>query len=881
MNAYLASRQTKDKSECTHTRIGNPEHNVYGGCYHIPDLSTFYPVYVNHVFTEGHDEHLTEKQLECGPLGIDLDFRYDEAKRMYTHDHILDFIDILLEELHKLFNIHENFPIYVFEKDRINVLPTMIKDGIHFIVGINLDHTSKAMLRNRILKKMTIWKDLHLINDWDSVIDENVFKGLTAWQLYGSKKPGHEAYKLTTTYTCEHVQESYEIHSSGDRFPVEKEFYKLSIRNIQNETPTLKDEYKQEYEQSKTRKRLRVVNDAPLGECSTPNAVTKELERLFNSLNVSEYMIQEAHLYAMCLPEKYYNDYDKWIRVGWALKNTDVRLFPSWIKFSSQSSKFNYADIPSLKQKWDSWSYTNEMLTLRSIMFWARVENPEEYDKIKEKSVDMALEEAIRDTCTEFDIATILYHLYKDSYVCVDIKSTRWFQYNNQKWEETDSGTELRKQITSIKGLFGIFAKKLYQVGQLVQALSATPEDERYKPLEKKKNKIHGIMVNMLKKNASKIMIDCSHIFYVKDFLELLDSKNHLMCFTNGVVDFSTNTFRNGIPEDYLYKCTKIPYLPFEEANPVIVQEVTTFMEQLFPDEELRNYMWDHAASVLIGKNSNQTFNIYIGGGRNGKSKFVELMTSILGDYKATVPLTLITCKRTSVGSVSPEVANLKGIRYAVMQESSVHDKINEGPMKELTGGDAIQCRALYKAPITFIPQFKLVMATNNLPDMDGKDEGTWRRIRACEFKSYFTETPTASKYQYQVDKNLDEKFDSWKPVFMSMLVKRAFITKGNVTDCKMVMVSSEKYRKDQDYLSCFIKDCIVLNASSFILSRDVVSRFEEWWKLLYGKNNLPKGKELMDYMNRVYSNSPSVTKKGTVWFGLQFVQEDEPVDLI
>lgn len=153
MNAYLASRQTKDKSDCTHTRIGNPEYNVYGGCYHISDLASFYQVYVNHVFVEGNDEHLTEKQLECGPLGIDLDFRYDEAKRMYTPDHIVDFIDILLEELHKLFTIQENFPIYVFEKDNINVLPTMIKDGIHFIVGINLDNTAKAMLRNRILKK--------------------------------------------------------------------------------------------------------------------------------------------------------------------------------------------------------------------------------------------------------------------------------------------------------------------------------------------------------------------------------------------------------------------------------------------------------------------------------------------------------------------------------------------------------------------------------------------------------------------------------------------------------------------------------------------------------------------------------------------------------
>jgi hypothetical protein len=82
-----------------------------------------------------------------------------------------------------------------------------------------------------------------------------------------------------------------------------------------------------------------------------------------------------------------------------------------------------------------------------------------------------------------------------------------------------------------------------------------------------------------------------------------------------------------------------------------------------------------------------------------------------------------VTGKRGNIGSVSPEIANLKGVRYAVMQESSVSDEINEGPMKELTGGDAIQSRALYKAPTTFIPQFKLAMATNNLPAIKGKDE--------------------------------------------------------------------------------------------------------------------------------------------------------------
>ena len=458
-------------------------------------------------------------------------------------------------------------------------------------------------------------------------------------------------------------------------------------------------------------------------------------------------------------------------------------------------------------------------------------------------------------------------------YVCVDLKSSRWFQYINHKWDETDSGTELRKQITNMKGLYGIFSKKLHQVGQAMNSIP--PDDERYAPIKKKHTKIGGIMVNMLKKQGEKIMREASHIFYVKNFLNLLDSKNDLLCFTNGIVDFSTNVFRDGLPEDYTNKCTMIPYIPLAELNASIIEEVTTFMEQLFPDKELRDYMWDHAASVLIGRNSNQTFNIYIGCGRNGKSKFVELMSAVLGEYKATVPVSLITSQRVKVGSASPEIAMLGGIRYAVMQESSVTDEINEGPLKELTGGDMIQCRALYQKPISYIPQFKLAMPTNNLPGIKGKDDGTWRRIRSCEFKSKFTENPDPSnKYEFKVDKNLDTKFDSWKPVFISMLVQRAFITKGNVVDCKMVLVNSEKYRKDQDYLSSFTSDCIHVHPTGILREAEIYDKFSDWWKLFYGKN-IPKGKDLFDYLNKQFGTHPTVSKKGTVWYGLKVVREE------
>ena len=48
-------------------------------------------------------------------------------------------------------------------------------------------------------------------------------------------------------------------------------------------------------------------------------------------------------------------------------------------------------------------------------------------------------------------------------------------------------------------------------------------------------------------------------------------------------------------------------------------------MKKLFPDENLRKYIWNLLASCLIGINHNQTFNIFMGVGSNGKSLLLKL----------------------------------------------------------------------------------------------------------------------------------------------------------------------------------------------------------------------------------------------------------------
>ena len=99
---------------------------------------------------------------------------------------------------------------------------------------------------------------------------------------------------------------------------------------------------------------------------------------MLQDLNLNEYCIRELHEYVMILPSEYYESgsYDKWIRVGWALKNTSLKLLPTWLKFSSQSKEFNNSDIPNLINYWNSFDHDNvDGLTSRSIMFWAKNDN--------------------------------------------------------------------------------------------------------------------------------------------------------------------------------------------------------------------------------------------------------------------------------------------------------------------------------------------------------------------------------------------------------------------------------------------------------------------------------------------------------------------------
>ena len=889
----------------THTRMGSETPKIWCGSYAITkdELPLFYKLYCEDVFVTGHPEYLTEIQIENGPLLLDFDFKYELSvtERIHTLEHIVDIINLYLDELKEFFLFEDNnaIQIYVMEKAHVNRVEKdgHVKDGVHIIMGIQMDSTLQIMLRDRILHKIKDVCDLQIKNRWEDVIDEHIPLKTSPWQLYGSQKPAHEAYQLTQIFSAVYEDDEHGFSLNGcdkDKFlkDIATNFVCLTAQNdthpVFELNPSIIIEYNTQLERKPMKKKGTSAKSDYLDDITDLSKLEAAIENILGSLDVIEYPLKELHDYTQILPAKYYESGSHLLnrKVAFALKNADPkgRLFLSWVMLRSKASDFDYSTISELYKRWKSFTNREDGITKKSIIYWAKQDAYEDYMRLKQTTIDSFIENTLVGT-NEFDLAMVLYHMFKDKYLCSSLIHKQWYIFKNHRWEQ-DKGMTLRLAIS--KDMFNAFHKKQQQY---IEEKCKIDEDdiEKTKEINAKIKKIL-IIQNRLKTTADKnnIIREAMDLFYDDEFTKNMDSNKYLMCFTNGVVDFKSKVFRDGYPQDYITKSTNIPYVPLSSNNLEIQKQIMEFMSQLFPVQELNKYMWSHLASCLIGTNMNQTFNIYCGSGSNGKSLLTDLMSHTLGEYKGTVPITLVTEKRCSIGGTSSEIMQLKGIRYAVMQEPSKDSKINEGVMKELTGGDPVQGRALYCDSEIFEPQFKLVVCTNSLFEFGSNDDGTWRRIRKCDFMSKFVDKDEVynedTQYVFPKDKSLKEKLPGWASVFASILVGISFINDGNVKDCELVMESSNKYRQGQDHISAFVNDRIikstVVPAPRPITKTEISREFNEWYTLNFGRRKAPKGTELYEYIDKKFGKS-----NGSQWKNIEInkphdnTEDDIPED--
>ena len=186
-------------------------------------------------------------------------------------------------------------------------------------------------------------------------------------------------------------------------------------------------------------------------------------------------------------------------------------------------------------------------------------------------------------------------------------------------------------------------------------------------------------------------------------------------------------------------------------------------------------------------------------------------MQLVLGEYAGGLPVSLITKSRASSNSATPEMERTKGLRLVVMQEPEANESINIGLMKELTGNDKIIARGLFKEPIEFIPQFKLLLMCNDLPNIPTNDDGTWRRLEVVDFISRFVGEEDYhklddSKHVYKRDKMLRQKLPAWKLIFFGILLEEWMkYDKEGITIPPQVNSKTKSYRNENDIVGQWI----------------------------------------------------------------------------
>ena len=265
----------------------------------------------------------------------------------------------------------------------------------------------------------------------------------------------------------------------------------------------------------------------------------------------------------------------------------------------------------------------------------------------------------------------------------------------------------------------------------------------------------------------------------------------------------------------------------------------------------------------------------------NGKSKILELVQKAIGDYYCILPIALLTQKRTASNSAQSELERTKGRRFAIMQEPGESEKLNTGLMKELSGGDRILVRGLFKEPIEFRPQFKMILTCNELPEVQSDDGGTWRRIRVINFTSKFVEKPNpAIKTEFPIDIDLSEKFELWADQFVSMLIQhhKNFDPK-KMTEPVEVRIATEGYKKNNDLIGQYVAETLRRDDTytKRTMLNPVYNAFRQWIQQFQQKGKrLPDRNQFRAYVEKIHGEYPS---DGKGWRHLRVITNQTTED--
>ena len=316
------------------------------------------------------------------------------------------------------------------------------------------------------------------------------------------------------------------------------------------------------------------------------------------------------------------------------------------------------------------------------------------------------------------------------------------------------------------------------------------------------------------------MIVEAQHLEGIPVLIDELDAYSDYLNVQNGIVNL-----RNGelLPHDPNFMMSKICNAEYDNTSGKKPERWLKFIDEITNgDKELQRYLQKCVGYSLTGSVKEQCAFFLYGIGNNGKSTFIETLADMLGDYASNAQPETIMMKRDGSSGINSDIARLKSARLVSTEEPTEGVRLNEGLVKQLTGGGKVTCRFLFGDEFEYAPEFKIWIATNHKPVIRGTDVGIWRRIRLIPFEVNIAHP----------DKQLKYKMREEMPQIMRWAVEGCMLYhKEGLEPPAAVQRSTEEYKSEMDLLATFMDACIVIDytAKDAIPANELYSIYQAW----------------------------------------------------
>lgn len=289
----------------------------------------------------------------------------------------------------------------------------------------------------------------------------------------------------------------------------------------------------------------------------------------------------------------------------------------------------------------------------------------------------------------------------------------------------------------------------------------------------------------------------------------------------------------------------EIDSIPCNQLQTDILPSVNSTIHIAFKVEPVGN--GNYFGFELDGNHCYLTGDYVVHHNSNGKSVLLELFRRTLGErYAKKLPLSFITDQsRTRSSSTDSAMMLLKDARLAYYSESDRNEKVNIAKIKEITGGETLAARELYKEMENFTANCNHIVTTNHRFVIETTEHAVWRRFLSYKFKICFKHdidpnNPLERKREPAlISKIMDDK--RYQEAFLAILIhyrSRLYSEyEGQILKVPhpTILRETEEYRQSEDIFQRFIMQKVYYFKGRQHSLDDLVSNFRSYYRVENG----------------------------------------------